>query len=119
VSERGWIGVDLDRTLAYYDNWEGPLHIGAPIPLMLNRVKAWLADGVDVRIFTARVSTDGSNARNFEVQQCRAAIDDWCIVHLGRKLPITCSKDYDTLEIWDDRAVQVVPNLGERVDGCL
>lgn len=35
----GWIGVDLDGTLAFYDSWRGIDHIGAPIPLMLQRVK--------------------------------------------------------------------------------
>lgn len=48
----GWIGVDLDGTLAEYTGWHGPGHIGPPIPKMLDRVKNWLAEGVDVRIFT-------------------------------------------------------------------
>jgi len=52
----GWIGVDLDGTLAYYDEWRGLYHIGEPIPAMVDRVKRWLAEGRDVRIFTARVS---------------------------------------------------------------
>jgi hypothetical protein len=33
----GWIGVDLDGTLAFYDEWIGPEHIGAPIPGMVDR----------------------------------------------------------------------------------
>ena len=36
---RGWIGVDLDATLAYYDGFKGPEHIGEPIPQMVDRVK--------------------------------------------------------------------------------
>jgi hypothetical protein len=114
VSEHGWIGVDLDRTLAFYDKWRGPTHIGEPIPLMLGAVKHLLDADVDVRIFTARVSTDGSNERNFEVQEARRAIEEWCEKHLGKKLPVTNAKDYDTREIWDDRAVQIVPNTGRR-----
>ena len=55
----GWIGVDLDGTLAYYDQWRGALHIGEPIPVMLERVKRWLDEGKDVRIFTARVNREG------------------------------------------------------------
>jgi hypothetical protein len=117
VSERGWIGVDLDRTLAQYDVWRGPTHVGPPIPAMLKRVRQWLQAGKDVRIFTARVSTDGSNERNFEVQEARRAIQDWCQEWLGKRLPVTNQKDYDTVEIWDDRAVQVEPNTGRRVDG--
>ena len=30
----GWIGVDLDGTLAFYDMWRGMEHIGKPIPAM-------------------------------------------------------------------------------------
>ena len=52
----GWIGVDLDGTLAHYDGWYGPAHIGEPVPSMLQRVKSWLDEGVEVRIFTARAS---------------------------------------------------------------
>lgn len=106
----GWIGVDLDGTLAQYDEWRGPDHIGAPVPLMLERVKAWLAQGKDVRIFTARVSGE-------DTQQVRKVICSWLKEHLGMELPITNQKDYAMVELWDDRAVQVIPNKGVRVDG--
>lgn len=33
----GWIGVDLDGTLAKYDQWRGVQHIGDPVPLMVDR----------------------------------------------------------------------------------
>jgi hypothetical protein len=107
----GWIAVDLDGTLAEYDGWRGVEHIGAPVPLMLNRVKAWMAEGREVRIFTARVcqDKDGSVA---------SVIHDWCLKHLGAALTVTNVKDYAMLELWDDRAVQVVPNTGMRADGC-
>jgi len=36
-----WIGVDLDGTLAVYDGWRGPEHIGPPVPAMVERVKRW------------------------------------------------------------------------------
>jgi hypothetical protein len=55
MSSNGWIGVDLDGTLAHYDGWKGADHIGAPIPAMVERVKGWLTEGKTVRIFTARV----------------------------------------------------------------
>ena len=35
----GWIAVDLDGTLAYYDVWRGEEHIGSPISDMFFRVK--------------------------------------------------------------------------------
>lgn len=50
-----WIGVDLDGTLAYYDIAQGDA-IGEPVPLMLARVKTWIAAGIEVRIVTARAS---------------------------------------------------------------
>jgi len=110
VNDRGWIGVDLDGTLAHYDGWRGVEHVGEPIGPMLFRVRKWLDDGRDVRIMTARVS--GSDRAEADT-----AIRDWCRKHIGRELPVTCAKDYAMVELWDDRAVQVVPNVGTRVDG--
>ena len=113
----GWIGVDLDGTLATYDGWKGPGHIGEPVPLMVERVKQWLSEGKDVRIFTARVSHDGTEASKLDADKAWAAIVKWCHTHLGQSLRITNIKDYAMIELWDDRAVQVVPNTGRRADG--
>ena len=44
-------------------------------------------------------------------------IQAWCLEHVGEVLPVTPAKDYDRVELWDDRAVQVIPNTGERADG--
>lgn len=101
----GWIGVDLDGTLAKYEGWNGGL-IGEPIPLMVDRVKAWLANGKEVRIFTARVG-----GLRLDTEQI-AAIEGWCRQHIGCTLPITATKDYGMIELWDDRCVQVIPNTG-------
>ena len=103
----GWIGVDLDGTLAYYDTWKGPAHIGVPIPRMLKRVKDWLTEGKDVRIFTARVSLN-----NPDRLQAKEAIQNWCKANIGCKLLITSEKDYFMTELWDDRCVQLIPNTG-------
>jgi hypothetical protein len=105
----GWIGVDLDGTLAKYDGWKGERHIGEPIPKMVERVKGWLAEGKDVRIFTAR-------AFQYNPDQ-ESVIQRWCAKHIGEILPITCWKDFQMVELWDDRCVQVIPNTGERADG--
>jgi hypothetical protein len=102
----GWIGVDLDGTLAHYDRWRGAEHIGRPVRRMRIRVVDWLAAGRDVRIFTARK------------EESYPAIRAWCRRHLGRELPITNQKDYGMVELWDDRAVQVIPNTGRRADGA-
>ncbi len=113
----GWIGVDLDGTLAKYNGWQGPLHIGEPIQPMLDRVKNWLLQGIEVRIVTARVSWIEDNNESLEQSfMCRYTIDKWCEQWLGKTLLITNEKDYGMLELWDDRCKQVVPNTGESVE---
>lgn len=126
----GWHGVDLDGTLAHYDHWRGPTHIGEPVPKIVARVKQWLAAGEEVRIVTARVfplpfvhpADDrllfvGANDREASANVAAIAILEWCERHIGRRLPITCQKDYGMIDLWDDRAVQIVPNTGARADG--
>ena len=124
---QGWIAVDLDGTLAEYHGWVNTFHIGAPIPRMVERVKGWLAMGCDVRIFTARV--DGGDAaaaasvdpeivqRYRDVEAITKMIQDWTETHLGKRLPVTCKKDYGMVQLWDDRCVQIIPNTGLRADG--
>lgn len=114
---KGWIGVDLDGTLAEYGSWQGELHIGPPIPKMVERVKQWLADGVEVRIFTARVAEGPDNRSQSTISQIVGAIQWWCVEHIGVALPVTNQKDYGLVELWDDRCVQVIPNTGIRADG--
>lgn len=108
----GWIGVDLDGTLAEYGGWKGPGHIGAPIPAMLKRVREWVAADREVRIFTARVSGP-------DPDEARGHIEAWLLEHIGHTLPITNVKDYGMVALWDDRAVQVEINTGRRVDGVV
>ena len=108
---QGWIGVDLDGTLAHYDEWDGVDHIGAPIAPMVKRVKAWLEQGIEVRIFTARVGGTPEQAAT-----ARPHIERWCREHLGEVLPVTATKDFGMYELWDDRVVQVERNTGRRMD---
>jgi hypothetical protein len=103
----GWIGVDLDGTLAHHESGAGD--IGKPVPKMVARVKKWLSQAKDIRIFTARVAHDNDGSQ-------RRMIQAWSEEHLGETLPITNKKDYAMLELWDDRAVQVRRNTGEPVD---
>lgn len=105
--------MDLDGTLANYTTWKGITDVGAPVPRMLARVKDWIAAGVDVRIFTARA---GEQLTQLQRDATLIAIREWCIKHVGQSLPVTATKDFQMIELWDDRAVQVVPNTGERVD---
>lgn len=104
----GWIGVDLDGTLAEHDDgWiDG---IGAPIEPMCDRVRQWLNAGIEVRIMTARVNRRRKNWADQELK-----IRHFCSWQFGQYLEVTCEKDPDMIELWDDRAVRVVRNTGER-----
>jgi hypothetical protein len=123
----GWIGVDLDGTLAQYDGWKNTFEIGPPIPRMIERVKQWRKEGIEVRIFTARVD-GGTVAHNMgvdlklvlaygHIESIKRMINVWCYTHIGEILPVTCKKDYGMIELWDDRCVQVERNTGRRIDG--
>jgi phosphoglycolate phosphatase-like HAD superfamily hydrolase len=111
MSKNGWIGVDLDGTLAEYHGWKGAYHIGEPIPKMVARIKKWLKEGKKVKIFTARAFARDSKQNE--------VIEKWCLEHIGEVLEITCVKDYSMIELWDDRAKQVVPNTGEAIEDLL
>lgn len=99
--------VDLDGTLAHYDpaNFQ-PGVIGAPVPIMLDRVKRWLNDGDEVVIFTARLSGGGDHDKE------RAAISAWTQEHVGQELEATAVKEKRFTDFWDDEAHGVVKNEG-------
>lgn len=110
----GWIGVDLDGTLAEYLCW-GDGKIGKPIPLMIDRVKEWLAQGKVVKIFTARVGPPYFKGDSFD--SIITEIREWLEVNgLPRNLEITSTKDFKMIELWDDRCIQVIPNTGITVE---
>lgn len=102
----GWIGVDLDGTLAVYD-YSKPVteEIGEPIGPMVERVKNWLSLECEVRIFTARAS----------VPELIPPIEQWCLKVFGQVLPVTNVKDFAMFQLWDDRAVRVELNTGRVV----
>lgn len=99
---RGWIGVDLDGTLAKCEPNKSPRHIGDPVPQMLKRVRHWINTGRTVKIFTARAGDPHDEI----------SIHQWCVRHGLPKLEITNRKDHKMLALWDDRAVGVVRNTG-------
>lgn len=102
-----WIGVDLDGTLARHSGKLGG-KIGAPLADMLDRVKKWLDDGHEVRIFTARADSSLE----------RIKIARWLEDHGLPELAITNTKDWEMQELWDDRAIRVIHNKGEPCAGC-
>lgn len=112
---KGWYGCDLDGTIAYYDEFIDATHIGKPIPLMVYRIKQHIDKGNIVKIFTARAAMPGFHAP--DLHPAKKAIQDWCLEHLGLVLPITNAKDFEMIGLYDDRAIQIEPNTGMRMDG--
>ncbi|WP_397384050.1 hypothetical protein, partial [Prosthecobacter sp.] len=101
-SKSGWIGVDLDGTLARSDPAKSPNYIGAPVPQMIKRVRYWIKTGRTVKIFTSRAGDPDDEIR----------INQWCVRHGLPELEITNRKDHKMLALWDHRAVGLVRNLG-------
>lgn len=103
----GWIGIDLDGTLAYYDEWRGIEYIGEPIPEMVRILEILLEAGYPVKIFTARASNP----------KAKPYIKQWLKDNNLPELEITNVKDYDMILLIDDRCRQVKINTGEIVGG--
>jgi hypothetical protein len=110
-----WIGVDLDGTLARYDTWKHILNIGEPIWPMVERVKQWLSEGKCIKIMTARITPPYYGAPGITTDMIVSAIQDWTEAWIGQRLEVTATKDLHMIELWDDRCVQVEPNIGEPV----
>jgi hypothetical protein len=111
MANRGWIGVDLDGTIAYYDGWQGHAHIGAPIMPMVKRVREWLEHGREVRLFTARAGLPEQELKEF-----RIAWAEFCDAHIGQTIAVTNVKDFRMEVLYDDRAVTVEFNTGIPVE---
>jgi len=110
---KGWIGVDLDGTLAHYEGWKDGA-IGEPVPLMVEAVKIMLAEGEDVRIVTARAAhrkIDRGGVPGIDEEQVEK-IQDWCEKHIGKRLPVQFWKDFEMKVLFDDRAIQIIANGG-------
>jgi len=119
---KGWIGIDLDGTLAEDDGGQkhDATHIGRPVKPMVQRVRRMIAEGKEVKIFTARVDAGigaeemgyGNGHLYRDPEPIRKAIEDWTEEVLGKRLEVTNIKTAGMVELWDDRAVQVLHNLG-------
>lgn len=108
----GWIGVELDGTLAMCTPPQSMDMIGEPVAKMRMRVQQWLMVGIDVRLFTARAADE----------QQIPLIEAWLKEHRLAGMKITNQKDFSMAQFWDDRAIHVVSNRGEiagRVEGAL
>jgi|WetSurMetagenome_2_1015567.scaffolds.fasta_scaffold625962_1 hypothetical protein len=110
--------VDFDGTLAYYDEWHGPFHLGEPVLLMVNKVKAWLTLGDKVVIFCARIGRSPNFVKQEEVKKIIELIEEWCVKHIGQKLPVTGVKG-EFKFCYDDRAVGIIKNAGRSFEEAL
>jgi hypothetical protein len=112
----GWIGCDLDHTLAKYESgMAGTYKIGEPIPAMVRRVKRWLKRGIEVRIMTARAN----KYPGWDHERAIRTVEDWTEKVFGQKLRVTNEKDFEMIEIWDDRAVRVEADTGRKLSPSL
>lgn len=104
----GWVGFDLDGTLAVQEPWMGPDLIGEPVPAMVALCQEHLRRGDHVKIMTARMSEPDPAVRADVLR----AIHEWTQLYIGQALPATNVKDYGMVRLYDDRAVQVEHNTG-------
>jgi len=116
----GWIGVDLDGTIAHYDGWKGISHVGEPIKPMCDRVRLWLSQGKTVKIFTARIAginrnIIGDRSAGALEKDVKGPIEEFSMREFDQVLEITNIKDFGMIELWDDRAVQVEFNTGRQI----
>ncbi len=107
TSPKAWIGVDLDGTLAYYDDRSSSKKIGIAVPEMLTLVKKMIYNGIRIKIFTAR-ATDPEQL---------PIIRKWLKTNNLPELEITNIKDYHMLRLYDDRCIQVEKNTGRLITG--
>ena len=98
-----WVGVDFDGTLCTLPGMQ-------PVPDMVERIRQFRAQGVEVRICTARVNPKHGNDHN---SYHTKLIQSWCEQYLGERLPVVACKDYDMVVLYDDRAIAVKTNTGE------
>jgi DNA-directed RNA polymerase beta subunit len=100
---QGWVGFDLDGTLAYSEDGEfSKDKVGKPIEDMLELARGLVASGARIKIFTARAA-DKENL---------PAVEAWLEEHGLGGTEITNVKDPGMRTLFDDRAMRVAKNKG-------
>lgn len=107
---QNWLAVDLDGTLAEYHGFQGVDHIGNPVPSVVEALKERYRQGWKIAIFTARLEDDDGTAESHIVK--------WLMHWDIPSHEITNKKRKVFREFWDDRAVQIIPNVGFEKDVC-
>ena len=108
--------VDFDGTLAEETGWKGYRHIGNPVPKMVAKVKKWLADGDEVVVHTARLTSTHESPYNpadegLDRRGVVALIEDWLTKNIGEPLPIINEK-HGFGYMYDDWGRHIVRNTG-------
>jgi len=125
MKQQSWVGFDLDGVLAHYVSGQAShFQIGDPIPENIERCRAVMRLGYEVRIFTARVdgglvyqrldpTVDNRTVEVYrQVKMIETMIQEWTIKHLGESLAVTCIKDAAMIALYDDRVIQIEKNTG-------
>lgn len=97
-----WYGVDLDGTLAVWNETSTLNRIGPPIPAMVDMVRRMVDNDIRVKIFTARACDPA------QIPKIRA----WMAQNGLPDLEITNVKDFYMERLYDDRAIRVERNTG-------
>lgn len=111
MSTKGWFGFDLDKTIAVDEGGTRGGVIGDPIKPLIRRMKYYLRTGRKVCIVSARV-----HPSEIDCEPQRILIRNFLIQHIGefyaRQVDIRSDKDRHMIALFDDRAMQVIPNKG-------
>lgn len=91
IASKFWYGFDFDGTLVKQKKFPD---YGKPIEKMVARVKRYLAQGKNVKIFTARAATP----------EQKKVVSDWTLQHIGQRLEVTNEKDHLCIRIIDNIA---------------
>ena len=106
----GWVWIWMARYRARKSGtFRAALSAGRAGLAMLEMVKSLLAAGVTVKIFSARAC----EPENIPI------IQDWAVKHGLGKLEVTNQKDFNLIRFYDDRAIQICPNLGVSVAAAM
>lgn len=107
-NEESYAAFDLDATLAeYLKEHSGNTPIGQVVAPMYQKILWYLLQGIKCKLFTARAGFLS------EVPKIEAWLQENDKQYPGlAELEITNVKSHKMLVLYDDRAVQIMPNTG-------
>jgi hypothetical protein len=113
VTRHTYIGVDFDGTLATHPHPPN-FELGSPVTVMVERVKRWLKQGIEVRIITARAAVfESEDYCDSDVEKAISDIQYWCYCNISpQKFTVQAHKDFGMVALWDDLAVSVCQDTG-------